>query len=486
VEDVVRDALRTLRSESLIYGLGQVGGRGIQILLLPILTRALLPQAYGLSELVLAYVQAAALVLVVGMDGALARYFYAEPDRASRLRMVSTSLAFRVVVAGTASGVLFLASGELAHLLLGDRVMRYYILVGAGTLPLTLLTLFCTDVLRVTFQPWKFIVLNLAQVLAIAGFTLHFVLQRDMGADGVLWGRLLGDGVSAIVGLMLIRRTVRPRFHAETLRRMLAYGAPLVPGALAYGLITSMDRFFLQRYRTLEEVGIYAVAMKFYALINIVIAGFQLAYGPFAYARAQAGDPSRLFARVFLLYVAAASTLALAVCLVASPVVRILVPPSYWSATVPIAWLSFAAVAQGAYAIASIGVGLSSRTVHLAWTSCAAAGLAAMAHLVLTPGFGTYGAAASTWIGYGASAILTYATAQRLRPFPYRGFEMAALYGVALGLGLLGQFLPEVGVWGWVSRGLVLAVFGAWAYARWRSFPPESADDGGETVKGGG
>ena len=84
----VREALKRLTAESVVYGLGQAGGRAVQLLLVPVLTRALAPGAYGVSELVVSYAQTAVLVLVLGMDGALARFFYQEPDREARIRMV--------------------------------------------------------------------------------------------------------------------------------------------------------------------------------------------------------------------------------------------------------------------------------------------------------------------------------------------------------------------------------------------------------------
>ena len=94
----MREALKRLTGESLVYGLGQVSGRAVSLLLVPILTRLLVPDVYAVSELVLAYSQTAILVLVFGLDAALARFFYQEPDRAARIRMVSSSLVFRVAI----------------------------------------------------------------------------------------------------------------------------------------------------------------------------------------------------------------------------------------------------------------------------------------------------------------------------------------------------------------------------------------------------
>ena len=48
----------------------------------------------------------------------------------------------------------------------------------------------------------------------------------------------------------------------------------------------SADRYFLQRARGLEEVGVYAVAVKFFAVAMMGVSAFSLAFFPFAHARA--------------------------------------------------------------------------------------------------------------------------------------------------------------------------------------------------------
>ena len=149
----VREALKKLSAESFIYGLGQVGGRSVQLLLVPVLTRVLARGEYGVSDLIFAYLQTALLVLVFGMDGALGRFFYQEPDRAARIRMASTSLVFRLATGTSVALLLALFATPLSRALVGSDVYRKYVLLGAVTLPFTLVVLFANDLLRVTFQP---------------------------------------------------------------------------------------------------------------------------------------------------------------------------------------------------------------------------------------------------------------------------------------------------------------------------------------------
>ncbi len=459
----MRAALRQLSSESLIYGLGQVSGRAVQLLLVPVLTRVLAQAEYGVSDLVFAYLQTAVLVLVFGMDGALARFFYQEPDREARIRMASSSLVFRLAAGGAAALLLALFAGPLSEALVGSAAYRKYILIAAATLPCTLVVLFGNDVLRVTFQPWKFIALNLVQTVLTAGLTLWLVLARDLGVAGVLYGRLGGDAASALVALVLVRHTLAPRFRAETLRRMLGYGAPLVPVAIAYGTITSVDRFVLQRACGLADVAVYGVAIKFFALVTMAVSAFQLAYGPFAFARAGAPDAGRLYARVFGAYVAVASLAAMLAGLFAPEALAVVVPREYAAAAAPAAWLAFAAVAQGAYVVASVGIGLALRTPLLGWSAGSAALVAAVGNVLLAPRFGPLGAAIATTLAYVTSAVVTYALAQRVHPVPYRGARLALVFALALLLTLAAQRLAPPGAAGILLKVLAAAAFAATA-----------------------
>lgn len=457
----LRDQLRRLGGESVVYGLGQVLGRVVNLALVPILTRVLARDEFGLNDLLLGYSQSVLLVLVFGMDAALARFFYDEPDREARLRMVSSSFVFRLVSGGTLAALLALAAPWLAEHLLGGAVYAKYLRIAALTLPFTLFGLFANDVLRVTFQPWKFVALNLTQTLVIGGLTVWFVVARDAGVVGALYGKLGGDAVAALLGVVLCRHHLRPRFSRTTLRRMVAFGAPLVPVAFAYGLIGSLDRWFLQRTSSLADVAVYGVALKFFAVVTMGVSAFQLAYGPFAYARAKEPDAPLLYARVFSIYLAAASLGALVVGLAAPAIIALLATREYSGAAAPALWLSFAAVAQGAYYVGAIGISLALRTPLLGATALAAALATAGAQVLLTPRFGAEGAAAATCLGHAASAVFTYHVAQRVLPLPYRGTRLVAMFAGALALGLAAVHAPLAAPWSGVAKVTAPVLFAA-------------------------
>jgi len=116
-------------------------------------------------------------------------------------------------------------------------------------------------------------------------------------------------------------------------------------------------------------------------------------------------------------------------------------PPAYAAAARPAAWLAFAAVAQGAYYVVSLGIGLALRTAWLGWSAGGAALVAIAANLLLTPRFGPAGAGAATSLGYLSSALLAYVIAQRVHPLPYRAGRALLTFAVAMAVTLAGQGL---------------------------------------------
>jgi hypothetical protein len=93
-----------------VYGLGAAAGRGLQMLLVPILTRVFTPASYGVLDLLGLIGSIAALLLVMGTDAALARFFYEAEDREARRTMISSSAAWRAAVCVAFALVLWIAA----------------------------------------------------------------------------------------------------------------------------------------------------------------------------------------------------------------------------------------------------------------------------------------------------------------------------------------------------------------------------------------
>ena len=436
----MREALKRLTGESLVYGLGTAASRGLTMLLVPVFTRVFEPAAYGVIDLLGLAGSIASLLIIMGTDAALARFFYDASDSEARKVMISSSALWRVGVCLVTALLLWLLAPQFSIFLLGSPDYAKYVRLTAYSIPFTAFFLFQNDVLRVTFQPWKFITLNLVNTILVGGLSILFVVAWKKDVSGVLYGRLIGDAATAAFGFALIRLQLVPRFDGVVLRRMLAYGAPLIPVAVAYWVMQYADRWALAHFRDLTSVGIYAVAVKMGAAMMLFVSAFQLAWGPFAFARARNPEAGRLFSRVLTLFVAVSSTIALAIGLFAPEALQVLVPGAYARAALPGGLLCFAAVAHGTYYIAGIGATLSYRTDLLAWTALVAAVINVVLNYVLVHTLGIRGVSIATTAGFALSTALLYVWAQRVHPIPFRGLRALVLFLTGIATLLAGVF----------------------------------------------
>jgi O-antigen/teichoic acid export membrane protein len=261
---------------------------------------------------------------------------------------------------------------------------------------------------------------------------------------------------------VLLRHTLAPRGSWADLKRMLRYGAPLLPVALTYAVLTYTDRQVLLRLGSLEQVGVYAVAVKFAAPVLLAITAFNLAWGPMAFAAATDPDHGRLYSRVLTLYAAAGSTLALGLALFMPEALRVFVPAAYWGAAAPAGLLAFATVAHGAYYIAALGVNLEQKNGWLVVTTGGAALVTLALALVCVRPWGGTGVAAATLCGFASSTVSLYCVSQRLRPFPYLGLRALLVFLAGIALAVLGWRAGAGGALVWV-KGLVWLAFAGFA-----------------------
>jgi O-antigen/teichoic acid export membrane protein len=476
--------LLKLTKESVVYGLGQAVGRGLQMLLVPIFTRLFRPDEYGVIDVLALVTSIAAFLIVMGTDAALARFFYEPGDVSERQTLVSTLAAWRLGLSLSAAALLWLAAPILSQAILASPDYVKYVRIAALSLPFTVFVFFQNDVLRVTFQPWKFITLNILDTVAVAGFSILFVVVLERQVSGVLYARLAGDALAALVGFILIRHSLVPRFRRDFLRRALVYGIPLVPAAVAFWAISYADRWFLLHYAGLASVGVYAVAVKLGTLMMLMISAFQLAWGPFAYAHARDEHAGRLFARVLTIYTAVAAGLALALGLAAPEALAWLVPPDYAGAAVPGTLLAFGVVAYGGYSVAGLGANLALKTEYQAWSALVASVVTvALAALLVGP-LRLVGVAFATLAGFTISAILLYVLSQRVHFVPHRGLRALFLFTFALALWTVGavgaQAFTDRNAYplGVALRIALLAVYALVAAHLARRIAPSAAQDG--------
>src|SRR5687767_13335078 len=126
-------SVRGMGRNWLVYGVSSVASRLVGFLLLPVYTRILSPEDYGVRAMVALSVDLVALLFSFGIGTAMTRYYAGEGDR-RHPEAISTGLLVKAGTFGIGVMLGLACSAWLTHLILGDPVYAPYLRLGLVSL----------------------------------------------------------------------------------------------------------------------------------------------------------------------------------------------------------------------------------------------------------------------------------------------------------------------------------------------------------------
>lgn len=416
---------RRLVRGSSVYGLSTFGLRALGFFLLGIYSRYFSPRDYGIVSL--AESIGAVVTIVAGLpaieNGARRLYFQFAGD-AGRLRSyLGTALRF----AGAASAIALLLAYVLGPAIT-SRLAPHW---DAGFFPYLALPIF-TALASQLFQCRLMIyqcqerlaaytAFAILHSLATTIFTFGLVVWTRHGALGLLAARSLGAGLALLAVVGVSGPLLRAKPNWADVRETLQISLPLIPhGLTALGLVV-LDRFILQHYRPLSEVGLYALAYNAGMVMTMVTSSLSRAWTPLFFSMLRTGDEGRraaggIFDELIVLLMLVASAGAL----LAPLGVRWLFNSHYWPAA------GVAPIVLGAYLCHSLfmlfqtSVMQARRTLLIGVVSGIALLVNVGLNLAWVPKHGMVGAAYATLGAYFVELVLIAVVAHRVLPLPHR------------------------------------------------------------------
>ncbi len=154
--------------------------------------------------------------------------------------------------------------------------------LAALTLPLLSVANMTREIMRLSLQPWRYLVSSLLAAVGGALLAVLAVTALDAGREGR--DRRHGSSVrrsSRRLRGLVSRTYLHGHYDLDALRRMLRFGLPLIPGLVALWATAYADRLLLADIEDLDAVGLYAIAARFAAPIMLLLTAFVTAYHPF-------------------------------------------------------------------------------------------------------------------------------------------------------------------------------------------------------------
>lgn len=432
-------ALRALARQSSVYALTMLASRAMSFVMVPVYTYRLGAADYGLAEL-LDTVDLVALVLFSSAvaDPFLRHLHDAEGDRA-RDRVTATAIVFLAGVGAVVGLAGTLASPALAAALLGDAARAPLLRLTFGAVAFQAVLEIPLARHRADDQPGRFAAWTLTRTGLGLALNLAFIAALDLGVRGLALSTLVASAVTATLACALTLRRTGLAFDAPALRRMLEFGWPLVPGALALIALQHSRSYVLNHYCSLADVGRWALGFKFGALVSQVVGNpLRNAWTAQMYAVWDGPDGRRRYARTLTLFVGLFAWSALALSVAAPELVAVLAPPAFAPAAMVIPAVASAFALREVAEFFRNGLVLGGNPRPLSWIEPALALLDLGLGVALVSRFGLRGALVATPVVFALYALALHGAVRRVLPVAYEYRRAAALALLALALGALG------------------------------------------------
>lgn len=434
------NTIRTLASQTAIYGVSTIVGRLLNYLLVPLYTRVFQPAEYGVVTELYAYAAFLAVVYTYGMETAFFRFSEKEKNPE---KVFSTSWGSLFISSLLISGALILSADYWS------RILEYeshpeYIVWFVCIIALDTLATIPFARLRQQQKAIQFAGLKLLNIAINIGLNIFFLvvcprLNNHWEVIGVIYDDQIGVGyvfisnlvASTVTLLVLLPIVFRHRFifDISLWKQMIGYALPLLVVGFAGMTDEMLGRAILKWLlpygyeENLRQLGIYGANYKLAVLIALFTQAYRFAAEPLFFSRASHSGAPQLYARMMKFYVLVQGIFFLVIVLYLD-VFQYFIGRQYREGLHVVPVLLLAQIALGIYYNLSVWYKLTDLTRLGALIAVGGALLTLVLNIILIPWQGYAGSAWATLICYATLAFVSWHLGQRYLPIDYRWYQL--------------------------------------------------------------
>ena len=375
----------------------------VSLIMLPIYTRFLTPEDYGSVELLSMIIDFATIIFGARATQAVFRFYCTSISAKEKKEIIASSLFLSLFMGCIGAAFVIALSEALAIAIFGDAAYQEYIILFALTMILLPLSEIPFAYIRAMQRSRLFFNFSIVKLFIQVSLNIYFVVYREMHVEGVIYSTLFS---LMIVGTSLASYTVFTvglNVTKKSCAQLLLFSLPMKIATMGAFFLTFGDRYILNIYTDLSQVGIYSLGYKFAFIFTILSWDtFEKMWDAEKYAVYEKPEARIIYQKVFLYMNVVLFTIGLGISLFVKDLLRIMSAPEFWSAyeVVPIIITAYIIQSWGRYC--NLGIMLKKKTMQIAYAQWFAVFIVTMAYFTLIPTFGISGAAWATVIGFTA------------------------------------------------------------------------------------
>jgi len=333
---------------SFTYAAVTIFSRLATVLLIPVLTRILSPNEYGVLSMVLTIVTLVNLIITFEIAQAVTLYF-TDRNRLDRDLYPSTAFLFSMTMYLVLLLAVGLFGGMVSKMLIKDGIGVTIIFYGALLLSVNGIFFFIQNQLRLEFQTQKFAVLTLGYVALTSLGGIGFAFLFKDRTEGVVVGQVVGAAIVDMIGILVLWKRFSTGFNFDKLKEMLRLSLPLVPSGLLLLGGQQVPKIILSKFCSLNDVGIFGLAAQIAGFSSLAVLGVQTAITPSILANHHEIETPSILGKLFEKFATVALLFCAFLSVFTNELVKVFSTSSYANAANFVPYLAFALVLNSLY-----------------------------------------------------------------------------------------------------------------------------------------
>lgn len=456
-----RQLLTRVFSHAGIYGAGIVVARAGGILLLPLYWLKLNPTDFGIIGLSQALILFLSPVLALGLYDAVQRLFHewSATERPNRLGTVwLSSNAVGLIVCG----LLTLIGPGLFHKVLTQVPFFPYLVIVLWTAFATNLSLIPLAVMRAQEESRRYATITILMFLSQAAITVFLVLILELGPAGYLAGALINATSWGFYFIAYMAKRIHWGFQLVHLREALRYSLPIVPASLLEGMNQLLDRYFLDKFVSLQHIGLYSLANQVGGGLNVFNQTIKNSWYPFIYrVIAERKDAATVIARFSLYLMAVLVSVAITIALLSRELIIWVGDERYHSIYELIPMFVLVYFMHASWTVLGRGMDLAKRLHYAPLVQILGLATAVTALWWLVPRYGLWGAIWALVLVNAVKTVALLSLSYYFYPRPVFPIKFLKLFSIAAVMYWLGASISVGNILGSALIKLGIIIFGS-------------------------
>lgn len=266
-------------SHSKNYLSAEIFTKALAFISVPIFTRLLLPNEYGILAIFSSITSIFAILLGFNIRGAVARYYYQKSNDFAEF--LGSNLLFVLFFNFFAISLIYLFKDSIANFfVIIPYLFIFAILISVFTIPCNMYLSY----LQASKQSKKFslISINKGFLLLIISIIWVYLLTENR-YYGKVYSDLLITAAFAVYMIYNLVKLSKFNFKLEHIKYSIRFGVPLIPHALSGFILTFFDRIIINQLTGSLNTGLYSFAYNVGMIMNIVVMAMTKAWVPIFY-----------------------------------------------------------------------------------------------------------------------------------------------------------------------------------------------------------